>query len=113
MRYTAITKSTLSTRKPMDTPPPLVQHTICPCLQSWTTAAYLITYTNLYLTDMAEIVTRKQGREYKIVHIVRFEVFTAVTMKNGIFWDVTPCGACKNRRFGGNWRLLHQGDKNW
>jgi hypothetical protein len=32
---------------------------------------------------------------------VRFEVFKAVTMKNGIFWDVTPCGSCKNRRFGG------------
>jgi hypothetical protein len=32
---------------------------------------------------------------------VRFEVFTAVTMKNVIFWDVTPCGSCKNRRFGG------------
>jgi hypothetical protein len=32
---------------------------------------------------------------------VRFEVFTAVTMKNGIFWDVTPCGSCKNRLFGG------------
>jgi hypothetical protein len=30
-----------------------------------------------------------------------FEVFTAVTMKNGVFWDVTPCGSCKNRRFGG------------
>jgi hypothetical protein len=26
----------------------------------------------------------------------RFEVFTAVTMKNGVFWDVTPCGSCKN-----------------
>jgi hypothetical protein len=25
-------------------------------------------------------------------------------MKNGVFWDVTPCGSCKNRRFGG--RLL-------
>jgi hypothetical protein len=24
---------------------------------------------------------------------VRFEVFTAVTMKNAIFWDVTPCGS--------------------
>jgi hypothetical protein len=24
-----------------------------------------------------------------------------VTMKNGIFWDVTPCGSCNNRRFGG------------
>jgi hypothetical protein len=22
-----------------------------------------------------------------------FEVFTAVTMKNGVFWDVTPCGS--------------------
>jgi hypothetical protein len=43
---------------------------------------------------------------------VRFEVFTAVTTKNGVFWDVTPCGSCKNRRFGGTWRLLHQGDKN-
>jgi hypothetical protein len=32
---------------------------------------------------------------------VRFEVFTAVTMKNGVFWNVTPCGSCKNRRFGG------------
>jgi hypothetical protein len=21
--------------------------------------------------------------------------------KNGDFWDVTPCGSCKNRRFGG------------
>jgi hypothetical protein len=25
------------------------------------------------------------------MHKKRFEVFTAVTMKNGVFWDVTPC----------------------
>jgi hypothetical protein len=25
---------------------------------------------------------------------VRFRVFTVVTMKNTIFWDVTPCGSC-------------------
>jgi hypothetical protein len=31
----------------------------------------------------------------------RFEIFTAVTMKNNVFWDVTPYGSCKNRRFGG------------
>jgi hypothetical protein len=36
-----------------------------------------------------------------IIDCVRFEVFTAVTMKNVIFWDVTLCGSCKNRRFGG------------
>jgi hypothetical protein len=27
---------------------------------------------------------------------VRFEVFTAVTMKNVVFWDVIPCGCCKD-----------------
>jgi hypothetical protein len=32
---------------------------------------------------------------------VRFEVFTGATMKNGVLWGVTPCGSCKNGRFGG------------
>jgi hypothetical protein len=32
---------------------------------------------------------------------VRFEVFTAATMKNPIFWEVMPCGSCKNWRFRG------------
>jgi hypothetical protein len=27
-----------------------------------------------------------------------FEVFTAVTMKSAVFWGVTLCGYCKNRR---------------
>jgi hypothetical protein len=34
------------------------------------------------------------------VNIKRFEVFTAVTMNNGVFWDISPCGSCRNRRFG-------------
>jgi hypothetical protein len=25
------------------------------------------------------------------MYSVRFEVFTAVTMKNAVFWDVAPC----------------------
>jgi hypothetical protein len=33
--------------------------------------------------------------------VVRFEVFTAVTMKNGVFWVVTPCGSCKSPDEGG------------
>jgi hypothetical protein len=33
-----------------------------------------------------------------------------VTMKNGVFWDVTQRDSCKYRRFGGTYRLLHQGD---
>jgi hypothetical protein len=31
----------------------------------------------------------------------RFEVFTAVTVKNAVFWDVTVCGSCKTRRLRG------------
>jgi hypothetical protein len=26
---------------------------------------------------------------------------TPLLMKNGVFWDVTKCGSCKNRHFGG------------
>jgi hypothetical protein len=47
-----------------------------------------------------------------MVNVVRFDVLTAMTMKRGVFWDVTPCDSCKNRRLGGTLRLLQQGDKN-
>jgi hypothetical protein len=39
---------------------------------------------------------------------VRFEVFTAVTMKNAVFWDVTPCSSCVNWRFGGTFHFQLQ-----
>jgi hypothetical protein len=44
-------------------------------------------------------------------YYVRFEVFTEMTMENAVFWDVTPCGYCKNRRFRGMCRFHHQGEK--
>jgi hypothetical protein len=33
-----------------------------------------------------------------------------VTIKYGIFWDMTSCGSCKNRSFGGAYRLHHLDD---
>jgi hypothetical protein len=45
------------------------------------------------------------------VSCVRSEVFTAVTMKNTVFWDVAPCRSCENRRFGGTHRHNLQGRK--
>jgi hypothetical protein len=33
-------------------------------------------------------------------------------LKNAVFWDVTPCGSCKNPRFGGTHRFHHHGEKN-
>jgi hypothetical protein len=49
-----------------------------------------------YYGDSFIFLFDKGGRYY-----VRFEVFTAVTMKKGVFWDVTQCDSFKNRRFGG------------
>jgi hypothetical protein len=33
-------------------------------------------------------------------------------MKNVVFWDVKPCGSCKNGRFGGTNHFHHHGEKN-
>jgi hypothetical protein len=35
-----------------------------------------------------------------------------IELKNAVFWEVVPCDSYKNRRFGGPYRLHHQGDKN-
>jgi hypothetical protein len=32
-------------------------------------------------------------------------------MKSAVFWEATPCGSCKNRRFGERYRLHHQDEK--
>jgi hypothetical protein len=34
------------------------------------------------------------------IYLVRSEVFTAVTIKNAVFWDVMPHGSCRTRCFG-------------
>jgi hypothetical protein len=63
-------------------------------------------HSGYVLPTMTEFDVTCKGRDLSCVKVgapfifLRFEVFTAVTMKNGVFWDVTPCGSCKNRRFG-------------
>jgi hypothetical protein len=47
----------------------------------------------------------------KICINITSEVFTAVTMKNAVFWDVALCIYFVNRRFGGMNRLHLQGIK--
>jgi hypothetical protein len=44
--------------------------------------------------------------------LCEFLLILEAQLKNDVFWDVTPCGSCKNRRFGGTYRLHHQGDNN-
>jgi hypothetical protein len=38
--------------------------------------------------------------------------FFGTYLQNAVFWDVTPHGFCKSRRFGGTHRLHHQDGKN-
>jgi hypothetical protein len=40
-----------------------------------------------------EIEDKKERSVTENCEVVRFEVFTAMTMKNAVFWDVTPCGS--------------------
>jgi hypothetical protein len=61
----------------------------------------------LVRTDVSEELSASFIRVNKIS-----ELGTKLYLKNGVFWDVTPCGSCKNRRFRGTQRLLHQDDKN-
>jgi hypothetical protein len=65
---------------------------------SWMTKERYVAYIILHIITLLEDPTWKFEIYFKYV---RFEVFTAVTMKKGAFWDVTPCDSCKNRRFGG------------
>jgi hypothetical protein len=48
----------------------------------------------------------------KIITFVRFKVFTVVTMKIAVLWDLTQCGSCKNQHFRGTCHLHYQGGKN-
>jgi hypothetical protein len=65
------------------------------------TACLIVTaihMTILYRTKSMNVPSKDISQETLSIGSfdVRFEVFTAVTMKNGVFWDVTPCGSCKN-----------------
>jgi hypothetical protein len=67
------------------------------CIRAWR-------WHNCMITTIQDIAYRPD--------FCRFEVCTAVTMKNAVFWDVTPRGSCKNWRFGWTSLLHDQGEKN-
>jgi hypothetical protein len=48
----------------------------------------------VFPTDPTSHDTWCYQEDLYILPSVRFEVFTTVTMKNDVFWDVTPCGSC-------------------
>jgi hypothetical protein len=43
----------------------------------------------------------------KNIPLCKSEVFTAVTIKNAVFWDEKPCDSCEDLYFGGTYRLRY------
>jgi hypothetical protein len=76
----------------------------------------MVSEIELFYCTFPKLLIRKRYYIHYILCVVRFEVFTAVTMKNVVFWDVAPlCRSWVNRRFGGTSQqvmeashLLHQ-----
>jgi hypothetical protein len=60
---------------------------------------------NAVASSLSHLWIIVNGCKTKGVDVI-LEVFTAVTKKNALFWFVTPCGSCKNRRFGGTYRPI-------
>jgi hypothetical protein len=54
---------------------------------------FTLSFQPHYALEFTQALTEMsiENRKY-----VRFEVSTAVTMRNEVFWDVTICGSCKN-----------------
>jgi hypothetical protein len=55
--------------------------------------------------------TRRNIPEDGILHSHRRENVKSYA-KNAVFWDVSPCSSCGNRRFGGTYWLHLQGENN-
>jgi hypothetical protein len=51
------------------------------------------------------------GNFWVMKYYERLKAFTAVTMKNVVFWDMALCRCCVNWRFGGTYRFHLQGRK--
>jgi hypothetical protein len=62
-----------------------------------------ISYPIAWLLCSSWASSREQANNNGM-YFVRFEVFTAVTMKNAVFWDVTPC--CSSLNYWTAWSHL-------
>jgi hypothetical protein len=80
-------------------------------MQSWFTfSSPDITHSEMFMF-LGITVEMKHGSTDRLMdYWLTTEHF--LMLKNAVFWDVMPCGSCKNWHFGGTYRLHHH-DKDW
>jgi hypothetical protein len=67
----------------------------------------IASYTHYTGSHLSSLTMQSLGQD---TERAGFEVFTAVIMKNAVFWYVASCRSCEmNRRFEGTYRLHLQG----
>jgi hypothetical protein len=86
---------------------PLKSYT-CFSSSSFTLLPMRFTYSaNIIFSDVISLILIWRTEHAKEFPIIQFNLNTCqskkmvMTLKNGVFWVVTPCGSCKNRRSGG------------
>jgi hypothetical protein len=64
---------------------------------------YFLIYNPAPLHEAILKIVAKAGRfsDFALSFYQKVRQLNVSDMKNAFFWDVTPCGSCKNRRFGG------------
>jgi hypothetical protein len=71
--------------------------------------AMLMLWLGVIIITFCFITEFKLQPGEKFVNVVTsdvgFDVLTAATMRNAVFWDLTLCGSCKNWRFGRTYHL--------
>jgi hypothetical protein len=56
---------------------------------------------NRLLLTVPDAQNYMEAAQWSTVFISTHSLAYYKILKNGVLWDVTPCGSCKNRRFGG------------
>jgi hypothetical protein len=73
----------------------------------------ILVRTEVWEGSITSIISVKGNSDLKTtLALTSNKKHTSVTIKKAIFWDMTPCGCCKNRSFGGTYRLHNQGENN-
>jgi hypothetical protein len=94
--------------RPPSDPPRQTRHPLAcwgPKTRTWLLSCDLERAESVWPPSSPEVM-----QQYPLCRLVDTPLLGWNFMQNAVLWDVTLCGPCKNRRFGGTHRIRHQGE---